>query len=50
MGKRSTKRWYGNECAKVQGPLRLVIEIMVFLGILSVGYIWTWKKGALEWL
>jgi len=27
-----------------------VIEIMVVRGILNVGYIWSWKKGALEWL
>ena len=25
------------------------IEMMVFLGILLIGYIWVWKKGALEW-
>jgi len=24
-------------------------EMFVFLGILLVGYIWVWKKGALEW-
>src|ERR1700744_726801 len=27
-----------------------VIEMMVFLGILIVGYVWVWKKGALEWI
>ncbi len=26
------------------------VEMMVFLGILIVGYIWIWKKGALEWI
>lgn len=26
------------------------IEMLVFLGILIVGYIWVWKKGALEWV
>ena len=26
------------------------VEMMVFLGILVVGYIWIWKKGALEWV
>ena len=26
------------------------IEMMVFLGILVVGYIWIWKRGALEWV
>jgi NADH-quinone oxidoreductase subunit A len=25
-------------------------EILVFLMILIVGYIWIWKKGALEWV
>jgi NADH-quinone oxidoreductase subunit A len=25
-------------------------EILVFLLILIVGYIWIWKKGALEWV
>ncbi len=25
-------------------------EMMIFLGILIVGYIWVWKKGALEWV
>ncbi|MGA3105510.1 MAG: NADH-quinone oxidoreductase subunit A [Terriglobales bacterium] len=27
-----------------------LIEIMIFLGILIVGYLWIWKKGALEWV
>ena len=27
-----------------------LVEMMVFLGILIVGYIWIWKKGALEWV
>lgn len=27
-----------------------LIEMLVFLGILIVGYIWIWKKGALEWI
>ena len=27
-----------------------LIEMLVFLGILIVGYIWVWKKGALEWV
>jgi len=26
------------------------IEMLVFLVILIVGYIWIWKKGALEWI
>ncbi len=24
-------------------------EMLVFIGILLVGYVWVWKKGALEW-
>jgi NADH-quinone oxidoreductase subunit A len=24
-------------------------EVLVFIGILLVGYVWIWKKGALEW-
>ena len=27
-----------------------LIEMLVFLGILVVGYIWIWQKGALEWV
>jgi NADH-quinone oxidoreductase subunit A len=27
-----------------------VAEVLVFLGILVVGYIWAYKKGALEWV
>ncbi len=27
-----------------------VAEVAVFLGILIVGYIWAYKKGALEWV
>jgi len=26
------------------------IEMFVFLGILVLGYLWVWKKGALEWI
>ena len=26
------------------------VEMMVFLGILIIGYLWLWKRGALEWL
>jgi NADH-quinone oxidoreductase subunit A len=25
------------------------VEMVVFIAILLVGYIWVWKKGALEW-
>jgi NADH-quinone oxidoreductase subunit A len=27
-----------------------LMEMGIFLGILIVGYIWIWKKGALEWV
>jgi len=27
-----------------------LIEMLIFLVILIVGYIWVWKKGALEWI
>jgi NADH-quinone oxidoreductase subunit A len=27
-----------------------LVEMLVFLAILVVGYIWVWKKGALEWV
>jgi len=27
-----------------------LIEMLVFLAILVAGYIWIWKKGALEWV
>lgn len=27
-----------------------VAEVTVFLTILVVGYLWAWKKGALEWV
>jgi NADH-quinone oxidoreductase subunit A len=27
-----------------------LIEMLIFLAILVVGYIWVWKKGALEWV
>jgi len=32
-----------------QLPLFFFVEMMVFLGILIVGYIWIIKKGALDW-
>jgi len=27
-----------------------LMEMLIFLGVLVVGYIWIWKKGALEWV
>ena len=26
-----------------------LVEMLVFIGILLVGYMYAWKKGALEW-
>jgi len=41
----------------IPGPLQYrvlglfgLIEMLVFLGILIIGYIWVWKRGALEWI
>jgi NADH-quinone oxidoreductase subunit A len=34
---------------KALGPFGL-FEMLIFLGILIVGYIWIWAKGALEWV
>src|SRR5688500_1117870 len=25
------------------------VEMLVFIGVLFVGYVWVWKRGALEW-
>jgi NADH-quinone oxidoreductase subunit A len=27
-----------------------LVEMLVFLGILIVGYIWLWNRGAFEWI
>jgi len=27
-----------------------LLEMFIFLGILIVGYLWVWRKGALEWI
>ena len=32
-----------------QEPLFYLFEMLVFLGILLVGYIYVWRMGALEW-
>ena len=38
--------------AVVYGQLALfgLIEMLIFIGILVVGYYWAWRKGALEWV
>jgi len=30
------------------GPM-ILVEAFLFIGVLTVGYIYIWKKGALEW-
>ncbi|MGC9994308.1 MAG: NADH-quinone oxidoreductase subunit A [Terriglobia bacterium] len=27
-----------------------LIEMLVFLGILIIGYVWLWNRGALDWI
>jgi len=27
-----------------------LVEMLVFLGILVVGYIWLWHRGAFDWI
>ena len=27
-----------------------LVEMLVFLGILIIGYVWIWKRGALDWI
>ena len=31
-------------------PLFALLEMVVFLGILAVGLVYAWRKGALEWI
>ncbi len=31
-------------------PVYALVSMLVFLGILVLGYIWLYKKGALEWV
>ena len=26
------------------------VDMMIFLGLLTIGYVYAWKKGALEWV
>jgi NADH-quinone oxidoreductase subunit A len=32
-----------------QAPMFFLIEMLVFLGILLVGYVYVWRMGALDW-
>ena len=50
----SSSTWKWRSC--FPGPSRLAEtgvfafwSMMVFLGVLTVGFIYEWKKGALEW-
>ena len=27
-----------------------LVEMLIFLAILVVGYVWVWQKGALDWI
>ena len=36
-------------CAAGQTSLFGLVEMLVFILILLVGYIYVWKKGALQW-
>ena len=38
-----------NDFVKQGQGLFIFVEMVVFIGILLVGYIYAWKKGALEW-
>jgi NADH:ubiquinone oxidoreductase subunit 3 (subunit A) len=32
------------------GPVYALASMFVFLGILIIGYVWLYRKGALEWV
>ena len=34
---------------RLSSPQVFVLSMMVFLAVLTVGFIYEWKKGALEW-
>jgi len=34
---------------QISQGLLILVEMLVFVGILLVGYVVAWKKGALEW-
>ena len=38
-----------NMCARGQTSFFGLVEMLVFILILLVGYIYVWKKGALQW-
>jgi NADH-quinone oxidoreductase subunit A len=36
-----------NQLREIRGLL--LVEMLVFVGILAVGYVYLWKRGAFEW-
>ena len=42
------RQFVENPTAQLSGPF-LLGEMLVFVAILLVGYVYAWKKGALEW-
>src|SRR6266513_4542330 len=43
--------YFGGAAASAGGPSTgfLLVEMLVFMFILAVGYVYVWKRGALEW-
>jgi NADH-quinone oxidoreductase subunit A len=41
--------FFGPDQAGGPGMGFLLVEMLVFIAILAVGYVYVWKRGALEW-
>ncbi|HYS59553.1 MAG TPA: NADH-quinone oxidoreductase subunit A, partial [Gemmatimonadales bacterium] len=43
--------YFGGATGTTGGPSMgfLLVEMLVFMFILAVGYVYVWKRGALEW-
>ena len=43
--------YFGSATGSTGGPSMgfLLVEMLVFMFILAVGYVYVWKRGALEW-
>ena len=41
--------FFGGDQTGGPGMGFLLVEMLVFLAILAVGYVYVWKRGALEW-